>query len=574
MRENLPESGRGDIGAHEAGHAMKQLGYQPYLDFIDQAPDFVDQSTREAGVLMEGAAQHLGIDLFDMSEQDTVNLFDEINNIVYGAIHAGRTEILELVRPAFFDFDTYAAELSEIHEQFKRERRGTKTHESRKGFSVDRELDREIRQIVKEAREGGKSEDVIQADIRALVQESYQRMAEQYGTIPTGERPVREVRVPRKTAEDKKVSQTVRTILEAGATPETAIPNIEELTARGAFSYTQYTDKQAMKDAEGTIRDKGYASALSDWTNRVRSGEVSKRNTAEGWVLYNNAANSGDMKSAMTILTNMVEHQRNAAQAVQATRILKQLPPDVQLYGVARSVRNLQEELTRRYGKNAPDLKIDEKLAGPLRKRGQPPLYSICASPAHHVGQAGTFFSVPGCIRPSDLSQQDQDQPIDHAGTDAEHQDRTGHHEQLGRRSGDEPLAFKFQGRGYHGVCKAGDGHQGARPRPLGHLVKQPQTGEQGRRQDQRHRNGGPRLLPVQSQALIPLHQPLPHNADPTPHAEGPYQVLPQRRGLRLAAHQRIILLIAQIHLRSPIPASGGVMVSSMPHSGKIMRAA
>ena len=49
------------------------------------------------------------------------------------------------------------------------------------------------------------------------------------------------------------------------------------------FSDTQYTDKQAMKDAEGTIRDKGYASALSDWTNRVRSGEVSKRNIAEEW---------------------------------------------------------------------------------------------------------------------------------------------------------------------------------------------------------------------------------------------------------------------------------------------------
>ena len=122
--------------------------------------------------------------------------------------------------------------------------------------------------------------------------------------------------------------------------------------------------KQAIADAEGTIQDKGYATALSDWTNRVRSGEVSKANTAEGWALYNQAANSGDVKSAMTILTNMVEHQRNAAQAVQATRILKQLSPDAQLYGVERSMRNLQEELTRRYGKKAPDLKIDEELAG------------------------------------------------------------------------------------------------------------------------------------------------------------------------------------------------------------------
>ena len=43
------------------------------------------------------------------------------------------------------------------------------TRESRKGFSVDRELDREIRQIVKEAREGGRSEEAVQADVRALV---------------------------------------------------------------------------------------------------------------------------------------------------------------------------------------------------------------------------------------------------------------------------------------------------------------------------------------------------------------------------------------------------------------------
>lgn len=364
MRETLPKAGKDDIGVHEAGHAMKQLQYPPYMDYLEQMPELIDRTTLEGKKLMEGAAKHLNVDLFDCTDSDMLDVYDEICNMVYGAIHAGRTEILELVRPAFFDFDTYAAELSEIHEQFKRERRDTQTHKSRKGFSVDRELDREIRQIVKEAREGGKSEEAVQADIRVLVQESYQRMAEQYGTIPTGERAAREVRAPRKTSEDKKVSQTVRTILEAGATPETAIPNIEELTARGVFSYTQYTDKQAIKDAEGTIRDKGYASALSDWTNRVRSGEVSKRNTAEGWALYNNAANSGDMKSAMTILTNMVEHQRNAAQAVQATRILKQLPPDVQLYGVAHSVRNLQEELTRRYGKNAPDLKIDEELAG------------------------------------------------------------------------------------------------------------------------------------------------------------------------------------------------------------------
>ena len=218
--------------------------------------------------------------------------------------------------------------------------------------------------MVQEAQESGKSEAEVQADVRALVQASYEQMLQTYGSIPAGERPAREVRVPRKTGEKRKVSQTVRTVLEAQATPEAAVPKLEELAARGVFSYEAYGDRQAIEDAEGMIRDKGYATALSDWTNRVRRGEVSKTNTAEGWALYNEAANSGDVKSAMTILTNMVEHQRSAAQAVQATRILKQLSPDAQLYGAARSVRNLQEELTRKYGRNAPDLKIDEELAG------------------------------------------------------------------------------------------------------------------------------------------------------------------------------------------------------------------
>lgn len=72
------------------------------------------------------------------------------------------------------------------------------------------------------------------------------------------------------------------------------------------------------------------------------------------------------------------------------------------------------------------------------------------------------------------------------------------------------------------------------RPRPLGDLVEQAQPGEQRRRQDQRHRDGGPRLLPLQPQALVPLQQPLPHGADPASHTEGPRQVLPQGRGCAL----------------------------------------
>lgn len=326
LRETLPEEGRGTYVPHEVTHVMKQVGYGPYLNFTDRVPDMLDLSSVTTHQLLYGVGKHRGIDPLNMTEDQAGILYDEVNATIYGSIAAGDEASLSFVRPAFYDFDAYAAELTAIHERFKQENRGG----TRYSRSNREQLDAYIAQ---------------------------------YGAIPRGERPYRQVQVPKRTSERQKVSQTVRTILEAGATPEEAVPTIEDLTARGVFSYDPYSDKQAKADAEAVIRDKGYATALADWLKRVEKGEVSKGNTAEGWALYNAAANAGDMQSAMTILTNMVEHQRNAAQAVQATRILKQLSPEAQLYGVQRSARNLTEELKGKYGKQAPDIRVDPELA-------------------------------------------------------------------------------------------------------------------------------------------------------------------------------------------------------------------
>lgn len=189
-------------------------------------------------------------------------------------------------------------------------------------------------------------------------------LLEEYGAIEPGEKPVRDVQVPRKTEKNKNVSKTVRTIMEAEATPDEMLPNIEELVVKGDFSYETYGDKEAISNAESKIKHTGWASALTEWTKSVENGEVSKDNTAMGWALYNNAANSGDTATALTILDNMVRHQRSAAQALQATRILKKLSPETQLYQVAQSVAKMQEDLNKKYGDaKSPKLKVDEELA-------------------------------------------------------------------------------------------------------------------------------------------------------------------------------------------------------------------
>ena len=197
---------------------------------------------------------------------------------------------------------------------------------------------------------------------REIPEANYEALKEKYGYIPAGERAYREVQVPKKTADDKYVSRTIRTVLEAKATPDAMVPTLERMVAKGEFSYDRYTDKQAISDAESRIKTEGWQKTLNKWRNSTKEG-ISKENTAIGWALYNNAANSGDVETAIDVLDTIVKRQRNAAQALQATRLLKQQDPSTQLYAAQRSVENLTEDLKKQYGEKAPDLKIDRDLA-------------------------------------------------------------------------------------------------------------------------------------------------------------------------------------------------------------------
>lgn len=197
---------------------------------------------------------------------------------------------------------------------------------------------------------------------REIPEANYETLKEKYGYIPAGERAYREVQVPKKTADDKYVSRTIRTVLEAKATPDAMVPTLERMVAKGEFSYDRYTDKQAISDAESRIKTEGWQKTLNKWKSSTKEG-ISKENTAIGWSLYNNAANSGDVETALDVLDTIVKRQRNAAQALQATRLLKQQDPSTQLYAAQRSVENLTEDLKKQYGEKAPDLKIDRDLA-------------------------------------------------------------------------------------------------------------------------------------------------------------------------------------------------------------------
>lgn len=221
----------------------------------------------------------------------------------------------------------------------------------------------EAGRIQEQAQKAGWSDAQLREALHGAVDRMLQSHVEKYGSIPAGENPARTVQVPKRTAAGEKVSRTVRTILEAKATPEEAIPSIRELVAKGDFSYETITDRAAIARAEETVTDRSWNRTMRDWERDMNAGRVNKDNTALGWALYNHAANAGDLDAAMDVLQHMVRSQRSAAQALQATRILKKLSPEAQLYGAAQSVEGLQRELNERYGGGkAPELKIDPEL--------------------------------------------------------------------------------------------------------------------------------------------------------------------------------------------------------------------
>lgn len=118
FRETLPEKNRGMFAPHEVTHVMRQVGYKPYLDFVERTPTMLNMSDGMTRVLLNHVAEHQHTTL---ENADSARLYDEFNATMYGHIAVGKADMF-VDGPAahvFHDFDAYAKELGELHERFK-----------------------------------------------------------------------------------------------------------------------------------------------------------------------------------------------------------------------------------------------------------------------------------------------------------------------------------------------------------------------------------------------------------------------------------------------------------------------
>lgn len=180
----------------------------------------------------------------------------------------------------------------------------------------------------------------------------------EYGTLPSGENPVRPDDAPRSTNGEDRVSQTVVTAKGAQVTPDEFVPLIENETMKGGFSFIPVSNNDVTQRATARISEKGWSRALADWTSDVRAGKAGDSITATGALLYNYAVNSGDTGLTLSVLSDYAAAVRNSARGLQAARIMKTLTPSNRLYMMEQNIRNLAERLGITEG-----LHLDKELA-------------------------------------------------------------------------------------------------------------------------------------------------------------------------------------------------------------------
>lgn len=180
---------------------------------------------------------------------------------------------------------------------------------------------------------------------------------------PDGEKAARQVDVPTTDFDGWQIPKSAATVMEAEATPDSAVGVIRDAIAAGEFSFDSITDVGAQAWAERMVHEKGWEGAKEFWRTQTDRGVNGKNLTALGQALLKNAMDSGDGGAIVDIMLGYTKSSTQSAQSMQAQRMLKKMSPEWKLVAVQRTVNGLQDALSKRYGSEKYTVTIDTALA-------------------------------------------------------------------------------------------------------------------------------------------------------------------------------------------------------------------
>lgn len=197
----------------------------------------------------------------------------------------------------------------------------------------------------------------IRYSISPDLQQYLDDLVAKYGKMPESAGSVRPTNVPNRTAPENKVSRTAATVMGAAVTPDTRMQTIAEAVKDDKLSYTPTTNKIQTSRARAMLQKKGWADSVKDWEKAAASGRASAYNVAMGAELLNNAMNNdaATPQEVVDLITTYSQMLRSAGQTVQAAKILQNLTPAGQLYGIQRAVDKMNEQMLKKMKGYDPD---------------------------------------------------------------------------------------------------------------------------------------------------------------------------------------------------------------------------
>ncbi len=193
--------------------------------------------------------------------------------------------------------------------------------------------------------------------------DDYDSAVEQYGAIPPGENPARDVKVPKQMNDDTKVRRTVRTAMEANGTPSELVDRLKVDIANDVYDYKVVSDKSAVSIAKDRLDKWGFEKCYQYWKSLVNEDrKVSKNDMALAEQMYIEAAHNGDFKVTQELMVDLAEEATRAGQNAQSIRLLKNLTPEGRVYKIDKLVYRIQKEIDRKTNGKAKTIKVDENL--------------------------------------------------------------------------------------------------------------------------------------------------------------------------------------------------------------------
>ena len=177
----------------------------------------------------------------------------------------------------------------------------------------------------------------------------YTKAANEYGTIEAGERPARDVDVPKQMNDDTSVNRFARTVMEAEVTPDEMVGYLQEAVANGMFNGINRKNKSEVQSAMRYLEQNGIEAGLAAWNQKMASnGKVTTDDVVRAMLIMQRAAKDGDYQTATKLAAEISVEMRAAGQMSQSARILKMYgnTPEADVMSLQRAIQKINDDFS------------------------------------------------------------------------------------------------------------------------------------------------------------------------------------------------------------------------------------